>query len=121
MNTAAGEKEIKLGERTYVLRPSFEALVEMEARTNLSIQTLLQQAASGQLKASHTVAVLYACMKEGLRDGETIPSFNDFGKACYLANVINLMHTAGDLVSVVCTQGREPKKGESAEGEEKKT
>lgn len=107
MNELAGERELKLGENTYVLRPSFEALVEMESRTKKSVIQLFNEHYADYPLFSDIIAVCYACVKAGMEPGARAPSFEAFGREAYPVGIAALRAAAFGCVIFVMSQGRE--------------
>lgn len=107
MNKAIGELELEVGSRRYVLRPTFTALADIEALTNLSIQELFDLYERGRAKATHTVFILYALMKEGLAPGDTVLSVAEFGALLFPKGITKFTRKAFDCIVAVLAQGRE--------------
>jgi hypothetical protein len=115
MNKLVGEEEITLGETTYVLRPSWQALAEIESRTDKGIIELFELFAVARNKASDTVIIIYSCLRAGLPPGMPTPQIAAVGQLLYEMNVVHLGPLAQRLLSTIVAQGREPKE------EQKKT
>ncbi|MBO9696007.1 MAG: gene transfer agent family protein [Sphingopyxis sp.] len=62
-NILRGEAELRVGERAYVLRPSFAALVAAEAELG-PLFALVERAADGKLGLGELVGLFWHCMKE---------------------------------------------------------
>lgn len=63
MNPARGEAVVTLGGETFTLRPSFEALVEIETRAGCRIVPLALRLAKGDYGPADLEAVLLPCLK----------------------------------------------------------
>lgn len=59
-NAAAGEVEIRLAGRTYVLRPTFEAIVELERETGMGLIRLMSMFNAGDYGLSLLAATITA-------------------------------------------------------------
>ena len=79
-NTERGEVDIQLGARTYVLKPSFDAIANIENWTGKSIQELLAAASNGTQKFSDLVH----CVRAGMlaAGNKKTPSFQALGQRC---------------------------------------
>lgn len=63
-NRYRGEVPLRLDGRDYVLRPSFEALVAVEAERG-SLLTMIERASAGELLLEDIVSLLWACLRAG--------------------------------------------------------
>ena len=77
-NQFRDEMEITVGEETFLLRPSFEGLLEIEDKAKAGLLELMQQISSGKITARHTVAIIYG----GVVGAGTKISFDDLGEKC---------------------------------------
>lgn len=62
-NTLRGEAELRVGERTYVLRPSFAALVAAEGELG-PLFALVERAADGRLGLGELASLFWHCVKK---------------------------------------------------------
>lgn len=62
-NILRGEAELRVGERAYVLRPSFAALVAAEAELG-PLFALVERAAGGTLGLGELVGLFWHCVRE---------------------------------------------------------
>lgn len=62
-NALRGEAELRVGERVYVLRPSFAALVAAEAELG-PLFALVERAADAQLGLGELVSLFWHCVKD---------------------------------------------------------
>jgi len=62
-NAVRGEAQISGGDQTYILRPSFQALVAAEAELG-SLFDLVEQAAGGRRLLSEIVALFWHCLAD---------------------------------------------------------
>lgn len=62
-NETRGEVALTLDGAEFVLRPSYEAIVEFEAATGRSLIDLAQAAGAGSLSLSDAAAIVTACVK----------------------------------------------------------
>lgn len=84
MNPARGEAELRCGDRSWTLRPSFEALVAAEGEVG-PLFALVERAAEGRLSVGETVALLWHCLS-----GER-PERAAFGEAVVGAGLANAL------------------------------
>ena len=91
MNQAVGERKLTIGERVFILRPSWDAFAQAEDLSGKTVQQLFSEAAtalndtmSGGLGLKSTVALLYACARAG--GNPDLPSYSDFGNMVFAAN-----------------------------------
>lgn len=64
MNVAVGEQKVRLAGTEYVLRPSFQAFIEIERYSKSSIMRILERFRKGKPKFRDIVSVIFACFKE---------------------------------------------------------
>ena len=62
-NGLRGEAELRVGERTYVLRPSFAALVAAESELG-SLFALVERAADGRLGLGELASLFWHCVRD---------------------------------------------------------
>ena len=62
-NALRGEAELRVGERVYVLRPSFAALVAAEAEL-VPLFALVERAADGRLGLGELAGLFWHCVKD---------------------------------------------------------
>lgn len=62
-NALRGEAEMRVGERTFVLRPSFAALVAAEAELG-PLFALVERAADGRLGLGELAGLFWHCLEE---------------------------------------------------------
>ena len=62
-NILRGEAELRVGERTYILRPSFAALVAAETELG-PLFALVERAAEGRLGLGELACLFWHCVKE---------------------------------------------------------
>ncbi|MCW5646793.1 MAG: gene transfer agent family protein [Sphingopyxis sp.] len=62
-NSLRGEAELRVGDRTYVLRPSFAALVAAEAELG-PLFALVERAADGRLGLGELASLFWHCVRD---------------------------------------------------------
>lgn len=62
-NILRGEAELRVGERTYILRPSFASLVAAETELG-PLFALVERAAEGRLGLGELACLFWHCVKE---------------------------------------------------------
>jgi hypothetical protein len=77
-NQFRDEMEITVGEDTFLLRPSFEGLLEIEDKAKAGLLELMQQISSGKITARHTVAIIYG----GIVGAGGKITFDELGQKC---------------------------------------
>ena len=78
-NKHRGEAAIHIGDRTYTLRPTFTALVEIEERTGMGLIELAQCFFDQKVRVKDVVSVIFA----GIRAAE-----NDWPEEDVVANAV---------------------------------
>ena len=82
-NAARGETAVSVGGSTFVVRPSFEALVAAEEELG-SLFALVERASSGELKLSEMTSLIWHCLE--LQDR---PSREEVGAALLATGLIS--------------------------------
>ena len=82
-NAQRGEASFELGERVFVLRPSFENLVAAEEEIG-SLFALVERASDGALTLSEASALIWHCIEADAR-----PSREEVGEAVLKLGLIN--------------------------------
>ena len=95
MNKVRGETTITLGDRSVVLRPTFEVLVEIEEITGLSAPLLLRRFAFNDVRVRDLAAIVWASAKAV--DAEAAGSFVAMGEAIVRVGVAELIAPIGDF------------------------
>lgn len=86
MNPYRDEAALVLGERRFVLRPTFDALAQIEGQTGFPILELAQRFGRGKIATSELHAIVAAGIKGG---GEQVPA--ELGTMILNAGFINVM------------------------------
>lgn len=68
-NPMRGEVELKLGEKAFLLRPTFEALVRIEQELG-SLFSIVERATTGNVTLKDIVTVIWSCAEAGGSDLE---------------------------------------------------
>ena len=76
-NKHRGEVEVELDGKPITLRPTFDALCEIEGRSGLTIAELGARALTGRLGLFHVALIIWAGRRAVV--GEGAPSLNDIG------------------------------------------
>lgn len=66
-NPARGEVLLELGAESFLLRPSFEALVEIEEQAG-SLFAIVERAGAGEVTLKDVMSVIHACARAGGAD-----------------------------------------------------
>lgn len=84
-NKSAGELDVVINEKPYLLRPSYAAVLDFEDRANTTVFEAMRAVGERQSASLKSVAtVFHACIKAGWtpRDGKT-PTFDEIVAAVY--------------------------------------
>ena len=77
-NPHRGEVEIELGGETYILRPTFHALVEIEERLGEGIVALTSRLSRGDIRLKDVATILHAGMR-AVRGTKVMP-YEELGR-----------------------------------------
>lgn len=81
MNKWKGTFNIEIGDETFTLRPSFDAMVEFEDKCGVTADVAYEQINKGQVSFKITAAAIWAgMMGEQLAKGGDVPSFRVIGQ-----------------------------------------
>lgn len=94
-NALRGEAQFQLGERQFLLRPSFENLVAAEEEIG-SLFALVERASEGALTLSEVSALLWHCM-----EAQPKPSREEVGHAVLKQGLINTTKPVRAILSQV--------------------
>ncbi len=94
-NTQRGEATFELGERTLVLRPSFENLVAVEEEIG-SLFALVERASDGALTLSEVSALIWHCI-----EAEPCPSREEVGQSVLKQGLISTTQPVRAILSQV--------------------
>ena len=84
-NKQRGEVEVRLAGKTWTMRPTFQALCEIEGRTGVGITTLARRCHEGDFGAGPIVAVLWAGIRATHDDA---PDHDEVGRLVVAEGVI---------------------------------
>jgi hypothetical protein len=107
VNSYVGEKELQICGVTLLLRPSFEALVEIESKSRPLTQ-IVSAFAKGDFKISDVTAIIYCTAKASNKN--PILSFNEIGEMVLADGLMNIAPIAFDVISNVLSGDEERKK-----------
>ncbi|MFN3232938.1 MAG: gene transfer agent family protein [Alphaproteobacteria bacterium] len=115
-NRHRGEASVQLAGKSYILRPSFAALVEIEERCQCGIIELAQRFFDQKVRARDVVAVLFAGIKAGGDgpDGDW-PEENAVAQAVVEGGLANFIEPVGTFLADALAGGQSST-GESAAG-----
>lgn len=102
MNELRGETSVTLGGTDYVLRPTFEALQEIERLTGLGLVPLAKKFLAQEFGVSDIRAVLIPAIKAG---GAKAP--DELGKLIMQAGPINLGGKIASFLTIALSGGEE--------------
>jgi hypothetical protein len=114
MNTAIGEKGIRLGGVDYVLRPSFRAYSEIESLTGKDTLSLAAEFTSGKPRMRDVAVVVWACYRAAdLEPGKDVLTLDQVGEMVYRADYLEVAKVAVSLLVNALQQGESAKKKET--------
>ncbi len=115
-NKGRGEIEIKVGGQSYVLRPSFGTMAEIEDATDKSAAELLLRGRNdaSKLKAKEVVTVLWVAATRS--KNRNVPSIEEFGEKIrremgIVSATVTMLHFLGN--SICSDEQREQAEAES--------
>lgn len=88
-NEVRGEVEIKLGGKRYSLRPTYEALAEIENLTDAGLIKLAGRFQEGDIRIKDVVAIIWAGM------GDDAPAIDEVGRLVVAQGLADLTAVAG--------------------------
>lgn len=109
-NSFRGEMEIEIGEVKYLLRPSFEGLMEMEDKAGCGLLSMVESIGNGKLTTRQTVAIIYS----GIIGGGVAIDFGALGTACVEHGMLQISSKAAMFLAKV-VQARQKKVDEVPE------
>ncbi|QQP93565.1 gene transfer agent family protein (plasmid) [Skermanella sp. TT6] len=90
-NPYRGEVVVELDGRSYVLRPSFQAMVQIEVAAGRGLVPLTRSLMSGEILVTDIVAVLQGAIDAGLPAGSKRMTRDEIGEAVFRAGVLGLV------------------------------
>lgn len=99
-NKWKGTFEIKIGNETYTLRPTFDALCEFEEAAGMPAMKARQDLLEGNYGAKVIPAAIWAGMRgESLINGQKCPSFRILGEMLRKAGIVKYQVDALKLLT----------------------
>jgi hypothetical protein len=98
MNSFVGEREITLCDNVLLMRPSFEALVEIESKSRPLTQ-IITAFAKGDFKITDVAAIVFCTSKAGTKD--FILTFQEIGEMILAEGLMNVAPAAFEVISNV--------------------
>jgi len=93
-NTQRGEVDILIEDKKYTMRPTFEAMCEIEDRLDLSMPELVMHLQNGELKFK-TIATIIWCGIHGYSDSlytkDAAPTLSELGNAIRTHGITKLI------------------------------
>jgi hypothetical protein len=121
MNSFLGEMYLVLGEEKFLLRPSFDAMVEIESICESGIMAVAALISQNQIRAKHVAAILYGGIVGGTPSGqEPKITFEEFKVKMEGASYSELAMTAIKFLNKAM-RGREVVGAASDSSDQKKT
>lgn len=113
-NQLVGEAEVTVGGVTYVLRPSFRALNEIDRLAGVGVMIIANNIAKSDFQTRQIVAVIYGGILGGLPKGQPAPmSFEEFGDALVQEGLMKFAIKASEFLSAAMVGPNSQKKTEA--------
>lgn len=109
LNPQRGDVAVRLGGKAYVMRPTFEALAEIEGITGRGIVDLLNRFSRKEFGAKDTAAVIFAAIKSG---GEIGANYEAVGRMVVSDGLVNFIPAISAFLANAVTGGETPDPGE---------
>lgn len=106
MNSFVGEKELNLCGQSLLLRPSFEALVEIESKSRPLTQ-IVSAFAKGDFKIMDVAAIIYCTSKAG---GNSSISLSEIGEMVLADGLMKVAPIAFEVIANVLAGDDDRKK-----------
>ena len=97
-NKQRGEVEVRLGGRTWTMRPTFQAIAEIEDRTGLGMVELVVRFSDGRFGVTHMTAVIWAGIHAAHDDA---PDFDEVGEMVVKHGIQRLAVAVGAFLATV--------------------
>jgi len=81
-NKQRGEVNIKIGDKEFVMRPTFEALCDIEDRVGMGIPELIMRLTAGDVRLKYVLPVIHAGITAYNKDNgiQPTPSYKELGE-----------------------------------------
>jgi len=100
MNKERGEIELTIGKVAYTLRPTHEAMAQIEGLTGMGICEVAQNSVRSKCSTVEIVAVLYTCILAAENESEP-KDISKFSGAVYRAGLANFMSPIMGLLNTM--------------------
>jgi hypothetical protein len=117
-NPERGDVEIELGGQKFVMRPTFEAMVQMEQATGIGMLDLALRAGGGTLGISETTHIICAGITAATGNRAT---FDKFGPMVFKKGIMSTIKPVADLMANALSGGEKPGEDQAAEQTESLT
>ncbi len=95
MNKARGEITLSLGGRDWVLRPTFQALCEIESALGEGLIALVRRLAQGSVGVRDVAVIVHAGIKAA---DKKPPSYDTVGEMVIEAGIVGLLGPLGEFL-----------------------
>jgi hypothetical protein len=89
MNSIKGQVEVEICGDKYLLTPDFEALLEIEAKAECSLPSIIVRASQEQMRLKDVVAIIYGGLKGTSK--KDAPSYQAVGQMVMKHGLVDLM------------------------------
>lgn len=100
-NRQRGEVTIKLDGKKYAMRPTFEALCEIEDALDTDIPYLINQFSKGRVRLKVIVVVLY----EGIKSGGELVSKEEIGEILIREGLVKVLESEAKPIAKFLSVG----------------
>ncbi len=104
-NHQPGDVEVRLAGRTFILRPSYKACIEIEKATGMGVMALARRVSAQQHGLNDAAVIITAGMKAAGYEGASVAKVAEMIFEAGLASVYDVL----DAFLVVCVMGVEHK------------
>ncbi len=92
-NTERGEITVILSDKEYILRPTFEALCDLEDRTKKPITQIMQQLFQGELSIKVLAIIVWAGIRGSM--GDKSPTLDEVGNMMVEDGIFKVINQGG--------------------------
>jgi len=96
-NKFRGETEIEIGGVKYLLRPTFEGLLEMEDKAGCGLMDLVNSVSKSKISTRHAIAILFG----GVLGGGLKIQYQEFGEKCVEHGMLDVAMKAASFLGEV--------------------
>lgn len=110
-NKFRGETEVEIGGVKYLLRASFEGLLEMEDKAGCGIMEMVDSVSRGRITSKQAIAIIYG----GIIGGGVKIDFNELGEACVQEGMLSCSAKAAIFLGQIVKARQKKTQDESSQ------